>query len=186
MGRPFLFLEILRAILGPQFLKGNAMRKLVAATMMIAAAGLTACGKHDTKVYTDSKGNSVAMSNTGDGHMTITGSNGEKVEIGAGSEAKMPSWLPLYPGAKVTASFTGQGKDGNAGMVSFHTTDSADAVIAFYKQKAGGAGMADTMNMNSGGTVVYVAANEKAKTQLSVSATKESDGTTAQVNWGAK
>ncbi|HTT97858.1 MAG TPA: hypothetical protein VMF58_07390 [Rhizomicrobium sp.] len=162
------------------------MRKFVAATMMITAAGLTACGKHDTKVYTDSKGNSVAMSNSGDGHMTITGSNGEKVEIGAGSNAKMPSWLPLYSGAKVTASFTGQGKDGDAGMVSFHTSDAPDAVIAFYKAKAAAAGMADTMNMNNNNTLVYIAANEKAKTQLSVSATKGSDGTDAQVNWGAK
>ncbi|HVU19635.1 MAG TPA: hypothetical protein VHE09_02820 [Rhizomicrobium sp.] len=162
------------------------MRKLVIATMVVAAAGLSGCGKKDTKVYTDSNGNSVAMSNSGDGHMTVTGSNGEKVEIGAGSQAKMPSWLPLYPGAKVTASFTGQGKDGNAGMVSFSTSDGPEAVIAFYKQKAGAVGMADTMNMNSGGTLVYIAANEKTKTQLSVSATKGGDGTTGQVTWGAK
>jgi hypothetical protein len=46
--------------------------------------------------------------------------------------------------------------------------------------------MADTMNMNSGGTLVYIASNEKAKTQLSVSASKGGDGTTGQVNWGAK
>src|ERR1700759_4893896 len=106
MGRPFLFLAASRANLRPQFFKGTAMQKLVVAAMIVAAAGLSGCGKKDTKVYTDSNGNSVAMSNSGDGHMTVTGSNGEKVEIGAGSEAKMPSWLPLYPGAKVTASFT--------------------------------------------------------------------------------
>lgn len=161
------------------------MHKFAAATMIIAAAGLSGCGKHDTKVYSDGK-NTVAMSNNGDGHMTVTGSNGEKVEIGAGSEAKMPSYLPLYPGAKVTASFTGQGKEGSGGMVSFTTPDSPEAVIAFYKQKAGAAGMADTMNMNSGGTLVYIGANEKAKTQVSISASKGGDGTTAQVNWGAK
>jgi hypothetical protein len=46
--------------------------------------------------------------------------------------------------------------------------------------------MADTMNMDSGGTMVYIAANEKAKSQVSVSATKASDGTDAQVTWGAK
>lgn len=162
------------------------MHKLVAATMIIAAAGLSGCGKKDTKVYTDSNGNTVAMSNSGDGHMTVTGADGAKVEIGAGSEAKMPSWLPLYPGAKVTASFTGQGKEGAGGMVSFTTADAPEAVIAFYKQKAGASGMADTMNMNSGGTLVYIASNEKAKTQLSVSASKGGDGTTGQVNWGAK
>ncbi len=162
------------------------MRKLVAATMIIAAAGLTACGKHDAKVYTDSKGNSVAVSNSDNGHMTITGSNGEKVEIGSGSQAKMPDWLPLYAGAQVKASFTGQGKDGTGGMVSFHTTAAPADVIAFYKQKAAAAGMADTMNMDSNGTTVYIGANEKTKSQLSVSATKGSDGTDAQVTWGVK
>src|SRR5262249_55970216 len=112
MGRPFLFLTGSRANLRALFAKGNVMKKLIIAAAIVAAAGLSGCGKSNTKVFTDSKGNSVAMSNSGDGHMTVTGSNGEKVEIGAGSEAKMPSWLPLYPGAKVTASFTGQGKDG--------------------------------------------------------------------------
>jgi hypothetical protein len=162
------------------------MRKFIAATMMIAAAALTACGKHDTKVYSDGKGGSVSVSNTDNGHMTFTGSNGEKVEFGAGSNAKMPSYLPLYPGAKVTASFTGNGKDGSGGMVTFHTADTPDAVVAFYKQKAKAAGMADTMNMNSNNTIMYVGANEKAKSQVTVSATKGSDGTDAQVNWGAK
>jgi hypothetical protein len=164
------------------------MRKVIAVTMIAAAAAaaaLSGCGRSDTKVYSDGK-SSVAVSNNGDGHMTITGENGAKMEFGAGSQAKLPSYLPLYPGAKVTASFTGQGKDGSGGMVSFHTPAAPAEVIAFYKQKAGAAGMADTMNMDSGGTMVYIAANEKAKSQVSVSATKASDGTDAQVTWGAK
>ena len=88
--------------------------------------------------------------------MTITGANGEKVEFGTGSSAKMPSDIPLYPGAKVTASFSGQGKDGSGGMVAFTTTASPDDVIAFYKQKAEAIGMAQTMNMDMGGTKSYV------------------------------
>ena len=95
------------------------MRRIVAVMMMGAALGLVGCGKTDTKTYSDGKGNNVSVSNAGD-HMTITGSNGEKVEFGTGASAKMPAYLPLYPGAKVTASFTGQGKDGSGGMVSFH------------------------------------------------------------------
>jgi hypothetical protein len=42
------------------------------------------------------------------------------------------------------------------------------------------------MNMNSNNTIMYVGANEKAKSQVTVSATKGSDGTDAQVNWGQK
>ena len=162
------------------------MRKLFAVAMIGAAVALVGCGKSDTKTYTDGSGNSITTSKDGDGHMTITGANGEKVEFGTGSSAKMPSDIPLYPGAKVTASFSGQGKDGSGGMVAFTTTASPDDVIAFYKQKAEAIGMAQTMNMDMGGTKSYVAANEKDKRTLSITATKASDGTTGQVTWGTK
>jgi hypothetical protein len=46
--------------------------------------------------------------------------------------------------------------------------------------------MTEAMNMESGGTTLFTAANEKAKTTLSVSATKGTDGTDAQVTWGSK
>jgi len=161
------------------------MRRIFTVVMIGAAIGLVGCGKTDTKTYSDGKGNNVSVSNTGD-HMTITGANGEKVEFGTGANAKMPSYLPLYPGAKVTASFSGQGKDGSGGMVAFHAAATPADIIAFYKQKAASAGMADTMNMDAGGTMTYMASNEKAKTTLSVSATKGSDGSDGQVTWGTK
>jgi len=159
--------------------------------LMIATAALSlaACGKSDTKTYTDEKGNRVTVTNNGggnDGHMTITGSNGEKVEIGTGASAKMPSDLPLYPGASITASFSGQGKDGAGGMVAFHTKAAPADVIAFYKQRAEAAGMAQTAMMDMGGTQTYVAASEKQNRSVSVSATKASDGSDAQVTWGTK
>ena len=162
------------------------MRKLFAVAMIGAAVALVGCGKSDTKTYTDGSGNSITTSKDGDGHMTITGANGEKVEFGTGSSAKLPADIPLYPGAKVTASFSGQGKDGSGGMVSFTTTDTPDAVVAFYKQKAEAAGMAQTMNMDMNGTKSYVAANDKDKRSLAITATKGSDGTTGQVTWGIK
>jgi hypothetical protein len=156
--------------------------------MIAAAATLAGCGKHDTKTYTDGNGNSVAVSNSGDGHMTITGSNGEKVEFGTGASAmaKMPPYLPLYPGAKVTTSFTGSGKDGSGGMIAFQVSAGTADVVNFYKQKATAAGMAQTMSAEMGDTTTYVAANDKTKQTVSVSATKGSDGTTVQLTWGEK
>ena len=159
------------------------------AVVFLFSAALVACGKSDTKTYSDSKGNSVTVSNNGgggDSHMTFTGSNGEKAEFNTGANAKMPPNLPLYPGANVTASFSGQGKDGSGGMVAFHTKASPADVIAFYKQKAEGSGMAQTAMMDMGATTTYVAANEKENRTVSVSATKAGDGTDAQITWGAK
>jgi hypothetical protein len=164
------------------------MRTFVAVSLIAAAAVLASCGKHDTKTYTDGNGNSVAVSNSGDGHMTITGSNGEKMEIGSGASAtaKMPSYLPLYSGAKVTTSITGNGKDGVGGMVAFQVAASPADVVNFYKEKTTAAGMAQTMSAEMGDTTTYVAANEKTKHTVSISATKGSDGTTVQITWSEK
>jgi hypothetical protein len=165
------------------------MRTLVAATMIITAAGLTACGKNGTQVYTDGK-SSVAVSNAGDGHVTINGANGEKVEIGGKQDVagQLPSYLPMYPGGDVKSSMIGNGKDGMGGLVVFHTSASTSDIIAFYKGKATAAGMADTMDMNSGNTTMYVGTNEKTKQTVQVAATKAGDGSGSdvQLTWSNK
>jgi hypothetical protein len=160
------------------------MRAFVTVVMIGAAVGLSGCGKSGTKTYSTGNG-SVTVSNSND-HMTITGSNGEKVEIGSGTDAKLPSFLPLYAGATVQSSFTGNGKDGSGGMVSFHAHAAPADIIGFYKDKSTAAGMAQTMTADMGGTSTYVAANDKTKQTMSVSATKDADGTTVQLTWGMK
>jgi hypothetical protein len=160
------------------------MHKLVVVAMIAAAIGLTACGKKDESKEANGSG-SVNISGSGD-HFSMTGANGEKVEIGTGASAKLPSYLPMYPGGTVTSSFTGSGQDGSGGVVVFHVHATPGDVIAFYKQKAAAAGMADTMNAEMGATTTYVAANEKAKQTITVSATKASDGSDVQLTWGSK
>jgi hypothetical protein len=160
------------------------MRAFVTVVMIGAAVGLAACGKSDTKTYSTGNG-SVTVSNSSD-RMTITGSNGEKVEFGSGTNAKLPAFLSLYPGATVQTSITGNGKDGSGGMVAFHAHASPADIIGFYKNKATAAGMAQTMTADMGGTSTYVAANDKTKQTMSVSATKDADGTSVQLTWGAK
>ena len=154
------------------------MRNLVVIAMIAAAAGLAGCGKSDTKVYSNGK-DSVAVSQSGD-HMTITGSNGEKVEIGSGASAsaKMPSYLPLYPGAKVTSSFTGSGKDGIGGMVAFQRQSHAGRHHHVLQAKGdGGRHGADDEHGN--GCDHDLRRHEREdQADRSVSATKGGDGTT--------
>jgi hypothetical protein len=162
------------------------MRKFVAISMIVAAAGLAGCGKSGTKVYSNGK-ESVAVSQSSD-HMTMNGPNGEKVEIGGNQDVsgKLPAYLPMYPGGRVKSSVFGNGKDGNGGMVAFHTNAAAADVIAFYKSKATVAGMADAMDMNSGGTLLYAGNNQKTNESVQVAATKSSDGTDVQLTWSSK
>ncbi len=177
------------------------MRTNFAVAAIAAALTLAGCGKHDQNSSTTTTANSDGTTTTttttssggGANHMTITGSNGEKVEIGTGSSAKLPDYLPMYPGGAITSSFTGSGKDGGGGVVVFHAKGADPAaIIAFYKDKAKAAGMADKMNMDMGGTLTYVASNEDTdagkvkggKKTLTVSATKKDGGVDVQLTWG--
>ena len=89
------------------------------------------------------------------------GENGEvgEVEIGGGA-GKVPSWVPMYPGAKAQANVTARGTDGNGagegGVVSMTTSDSPSQVFTFYENQCKDAGM--TLNVtqvsDSGGMIV--------------------------------
>ncbi|HWA91373.1 MAG TPA: hypothetical protein VG889_15160 [Rhizomicrobium sp.] len=161
------------------------MQKIFVVVALGAAVTLAACGKKDEKtVYSDGQ-NTVSTNESGD-HTTITGANGEKMEFGAGSSAKMPAFAPAYPGAKVTASFTANTGKGESGSVQLLTSASPADVIAFYKQKTAAAGMAQQAMAEMGTTTIYSAADDKSKQAVSISATKGSDGTTVQVTWGPK
>lgn len=161
------------------------MQKVFAVIAIGAALALAGCGKKDEKtVYSDGH-NTVSTNASGD-HMTITGQNGEKVEFGAGTNAKLPDFAPLYPGANVTSSVTGSGKDGNGGMVGFHTSSPPADVIAFYKAKSGAGGLAQTMDANVNGVMMFAAGKNDNKTSISITASKGTDGTDATVTWSSK
>jgi len=153
----------------------------------LVAAG---CGqKSDQNKTTTIAGNggSVVYSGNGD-HMVIKSTNGNAtVEYSSTGmvHANMPDFAPLYPGAKVTSSVSGTNTNSNGGsgaMVTFTVPASQSDVIAFYKQKAGAAGLGETMNMDQGNTMMFVAGKEKKS--LQVVATKTDSGTQAQVIWG--
>jgi hypothetical protein len=94
----------------------------------------------------------------GGGALTVTNEQGETTVLGASAEAKLPSWLTVYPGATNQGSFSVTGAEGG-GMAGFQTTDSVDAVIDFYQKELQAQGLqADksTYQVNgvtAGGTV---------------------------------
>jgi len=60
------------------------------------------------------------------------------MRIGA---AKLPEWLPLYPGLEQVGSFAAQGKEGESGTASFKSRDPIEKVAGFYEEKLKEAGM---------------------------------------------
>ena len=96
------------------------------------------------------------------------GENGEVGEVEFGGDAKVPSWVPMYPGAKAQANITAKGTDGNGagegGVVTLTTSDSPAQVFEFYQNKCKDAGMKlnVTQVSDSGGMIVAVDdANER-------------------------
>jgi hypothetical protein len=67
--------------------------------------------------------------------------NGQTASLnfGTNAAAKLPSWVPAYPGATTKSggfSMTSSGDNGDAGNFAFTTSDSAERVQSFYEGKA--------------------------------------------------
>ncbi len=166
------------------------MRAMVIAFGLGVCILVAGCGQKSDKDKT------VTISGNG-GNVTIAGNNEHMVMKSADGNAtvdinsngmghaNMPDFAPLYPGAKVTSSISGDNsRDGTTGaMVMFTVTAAPSNVIAFYKQKADAAGLPQTMSADVNNTVMFSATKDK-KT-VTVSASKSNDVTQVQVVWGS-
>jgi hypothetical protein len=112
------------------------------------------------------------------------------VKFGSGANAKIPDWIPAYPGANAEANFSMQGSDGSGGTFAYSTKDSADAVMAFYNRALTGAGFKITSNVtgNSGSSSgsMMSAEDEGTKRTVVVTVGTESDSTKVSVIYGTK
>jgi len=94
--------------------------------------------KEITLSFDDVKDGRISLSAT-DEHGRVG-----NVELGAGS-GKLPSWLPVYPGAKIESHLSGSGMDGDneaeGGIYGFTSSASPAQVMTFYQDKARELGM---------------------------------------------
>ncbi len=147
----------------------------VSALIVLLSAG---CGKKD--VHT-----TVSAGPGGSVQYTAKGANGETAQItaGGGGQVKLPSYLPLYPGAVVESSMVASGGVNTGNLVMFHTASKPADVVAFYKQKAAGAGFGSTFSSQSGDNTMFTAAKEGAEEGLQVAATPADGGASVQLTW---
>jgi hypothetical protein len=135
------------------------------------------------------KNGSFSMSGDS-GHFTMHASDGKQtVDInstGGSRDVHIPDFVTSYPGAKRQSTTVGSSVTGTTGAVTFETTDSPAAVIAFYKQKSAGAGLSQAANMNMGPMSMFTANADGGKKTLQVIASPSGSGAHVQVNWAAK
>jgi hypothetical protein len=165
------------------------MRRI--AVFAVAALVLASCGKPEEKtVVVNDKGDKVAVSANGN-HMSMQSGDGKTsitIDSNGVTDLKMPAFVTLFPGAKVTATVNGMGTDNTGGTVTFETSAAAADVIAFYKKDSEGAGLKEKMSMNQGGVSMFTSSSDDNKRNLEVvaSAGQSAGGTHAQVTWTGK
>src|SRR5262249_10086432 len=113
-------------------------------------------GKVITMSFEDAKNGRFVFKQNGKDALTITsgGANGT-VEMKSpegtmkiGGDAKLPAWVPDYPGSDPQGAFSAQGKDGEAGSFTFKTKDSTAKVSKFYQDQLQGLGFKITNNFS--------------------------------------
>jgi hypothetical protein len=117
------------------------------------------------------------------GSLEIKGPDGT-MKFGAGANAKIPDWVPTYPGATAEATFSMQGGDTSGGTFTYTTKDPGDAVIAFYDRTLKGAGFKITSNVtgNAGNSSGAMISAEDEATKRTVVVTLGTEGGSTKVN----
>ncbi len=154
----------------------HASLLLTSAVIVLLSAG---CGKKDVRT-------TVAAGPGGSVQYTARGAGGETAQITAGggaAQVKLPSYLPLYPGAVVESSMVASGGANTGNLVMFHTASKPADVIAFYKQKAAGAGFGSNFSNQSGDNMMFTAGKEGSEEGLQVVATPADGGASVQLTW---
>jgi len=130
-----------------------------------------------------------ARGDGGNGTLEFNSPQGS-LQIGAGSAAKIPDWVPAYPGVTPESTFSLQGADGNSGSFHFTAKDSPKEVLSFYEKglkDAGftiGANFAGDTATSSGG--MLSADNQSSKRTVMVTVGTENGSSAVNVVFGTK
>jgi hypothetical protein len=138
------------------------MKRTISLGLLLAAVVVCGCRKSTT--YTGPDGTKATVSKSGKNfEIKVEGKDGGtwKMAGGEGSVALpegFPTDVPIYPGAKVATSV----KTGDAMHATLQTSDAADKVSAFYKEKmkANGWELKTTMDMGQGTMLVGLKAGQ--------------------------
>ena len=141
----------------------------------------------DGKLVLKQDGKDVVISSGGrgsNGSVEVKSADGT-VKFGAGADAKLPSWLPSYPGASTQGVYSAQTAEGASGSFSFKTSDSVAKVAEFYQDGLKSSGLKIASTIQSGQGSMIVAEDEDKKRTATVIIGSEGQ-TTVSVTYTAK
>jgi hypothetical protein len=144
------------------------------------------------KIVFKSKGQQATLRAYGDGQngtMEIDSPKGA-IKFGAGSGAKIPDWVPVYPGVTPQVTFSMLGTDADAGSFQFKTKSSAKDVLSFYEQALKTSGFQITANISgsvaAASGAMLTAEHPDSKRTVMVTTGVEDSGASVNVIFGTK
>jgi hypothetical protein len=140
-------------------------------------------GKTVTMSFDQAKGGKFSLSAEGDDGKVAT------MEFG-GSNGKLPSWVPAYPGStpqmNITARGEGSDQKGEGGNFTFTTSDPSSRVLSFYQDKAKDMGMKVNLTTTTADAGMVIATDETSQRTLTAIVGNGDGKTTVNVTYGAK
>jgi hypothetical protein len=128
----------------------------------------------------------ISFDDVRNGKVSVRG-NGGRASITVGGEAKVPAWVPDYPGSDPQGAFSAQGRDGESGTFTFKTRDSADRVTKFYQDQFQTSGLQITSNVThqevNGSGSMLVAQDDAKRHTITVIVAVENSSTTVAVTY---
>ena len=162
----------------------SAVAVVVAPLLVAAAFALPSVGCKRLAERAAEKAEEKAIEKQTGGQVTINGQKGTMTIVTdagtmtLGETAKIPDdfpkAVPVYPGAKAKMALKSATNGKEAWSLSLETTDTKDAVVAYYKANMSGYTVASTMDMGTSTMTVY----QSPKLDVTMMAAAESGGKT--------
>jgi len=147
-----------------------------------ALAFVISCGGNDevaSGTFEDGDGDKGSYSVSGDDEdsETVIKSGDGEVRIGTGTKAaeNLPMGFALYPGAEIRSSISGTGEGKSGAMIVFHSEDSQEKVVAFYKDQMKSKDIEVKAEMTAGDMQMINGARDDGEA-INVTVTKDNEG----------
>lgn len=125
------------------------------------------------------------------GGIKVTDDKGQETvfSAGAGAPKNLPSWVPVYGGAKIEGSYDATTAEGRNAMFTVTSADSVDQVAEFYRSQLEGAGLkVERSSYETEGqkTIMLVGTTEDEKRSANVTVSSSEGQTQAMINFAEK
>ncbi len=148
-----------------------------------------ASGKVTIKDKESGKTVTVSLDDLKQGKLEISGEDG-KIQVGANVDAKIPQWVPIYPGAKQQNVMSTQTAEADGGTMMLEVKEEFGKVKAWYEEqiKAGGfeSKMMTSTEGSEGPGAMFVASKNDEKQSLHIILNTEPEFTRATITFGSK